>query len=179
VTIVRPGWIYGPRDAGSFARIARMIEHHQLFMIGSGANRLPLIFVRDAARGAILASHAPAADGRAYLLVNDEPVTQRDFICAIATHLGVPAPRRKIPYDLALMVSGVAEDVARLARRRQPPPVTRYGMQMLGGDNRFNIARAKRELGFSPEVGLAEGVRRSVEWYRATYGVSTAWSACA
>ena len=26
VTIVRPGWIYGPRDTASFARLARTIE---------------------------------------------------------------------------------------------------------------------------------------------------------
>jgi nucleoside-diphosphate-sugar epimerase len=43
---------------------------------------------------------------------------------------------------------------------------------LLGGENRFDISRARRELGFSPAVGLAEGVRRSVEWYRAAYGTA-------
>jgi nucleoside-diphosphate-sugar epimerase len=43
----------------------------------------------------------------------------------------------------------------------------RYGMQMLGGENRFSIARARSELGFAPLVDLAEGVRRSVDWFRA------------
>ena len=42
----------------------------------------------------------------------------------------------------------------------------RYGMQMLGGENRFSIARARRELDFAPIVDLAEGVQRSVDWYR-------------
>jgi nucleoside-diphosphate-sugar epimerase len=41
---------------------------------------------------------------------------------------------------------------------------------MLGGENRFSIERARRELGFSPQVDLAEGVRRSVEWFRNAYG---------
>jgi nucleoside-diphosphate-sugar epimerase len=43
----------------------------------------------------------------------------------------------------------------------------RYGIQLLGGENRFIISRARRELGFSPQVDLSEGVSRSVEWYRA------------
>jgi nucleoside-diphosphate-sugar epimerase len=43
----------------------------------------------------------------------------------------------------------------------------RYGLQMLGGENRFVIARARTELGFVPRVGLHEGVRESVAWYRA------------
>jgi nucleoside-diphosphate-sugar epimerase len=169
VTIVRPGWIYGPGDRASFARIARMIQKGQMVMVGAGENHVPLIYARDAAHGVLLASEAGQAAGRAYLLVNDEPVTQRDFISAIAAELGAPTPTRHIPYSVGLMLGAVAENLGRLARRREPPPVMRYGMQLLGGENRFTITRARHELGFAPLVDLAEGVRRTVEWYRATY----------
>jgi nucleoside-diphosphate-sugar epimerase len=43
-------------------------------------------------------------------------------------------------------------------------------MQLLGGENRYVIRRARSELGFAPLVDLHEGVRRSVEWYCATNG---------
>jgi nucleoside-diphosphate-sugar epimerase len=170
VTVVRPGWIYGPRDHASFARLARRIEQQKMMMIGSGGNHLPLIYVRDVARGVVLASEADRAVGRSYVLVNDEPVTQRDFIAAIAEELGAPLPTRRIPYRLSLWVGAFAERVGRLARRAEPPPLMRYGMQMLGGENRFNIARARNELGFAPLVDLAEGVQRSVAWYRGVDG---------
>jgi len=169
VTIVRPGWIYGPRDTASFARIARMIDQGRMIMIGSGENHLPLIYARDAAEGALLACEAEHAEGRSYLLVNDEPVTQRDFITAIAAELGAPTTARRIPYGLAVMLGGLSENLGHLARRRQPPPVMRYGLQLLGGENRFAISRARRELGFSPLTGLTEGVRNSVGWYREAY----------
>jgi nucleoside-diphosphate-sugar epimerase len=65
-----------------------------------------------------------------------------------------------------MMLGGMAEHLAHLARLRQPPPVMRYGLQLLGGDNRFSITRARRELGFAPRIGLAEGTRDSIEWYR-------------
>lgn len=174
VTIVRPGWIYGPRDTASFARLAEIIRTGRMIMMGSGENHLPLIYVRDAAQGILLASDADDAAGGAYLLVNDEPVTQRDFIGAIARELGVRRPTRHIPYGLGVMLGTLAETGARLTHRRQPPPVMRYGLQLLGGENRFSISRARRELGFSPRVDLAEGIRRSVEWYRATRGVAGA-----
>jgi nucleoside-diphosphate-sugar epimerase len=45
----------------------------------------------------------------------------------------------------------------------------RYGIQLLGGENRFIITRAREELGFEPLVDLAEGVRRSVNWYRGSH----------
>jgi nucleoside-diphosphate-sugar epimerase len=174
VTIVRPGWIYGPRDTASFARIARMIEKGRMLMIGSGENHLPLIYARDAAHGVLLASEARQAERRSYLLVNDEPVTQRDFLRAIAAELGVRIPARHIPYKPGSMLGALAENLARLARSKKPPPVMRYGVQLLGGENRFSIARAKQDLGFTPLVDLVEGVGRSVEWYRTTYGVAGA-----
>lgn len=172
VTIVRPGWIYGPSDTASFARIARMIDQGRMIMIGSGENHLPLVYADDAAEGVLLAAEAEQAEGHSYLLVNDEPVTQRDFIAAIAAELGVPAPTRRIPYALAVMLGGLSENLWHLARRRQPPPVMRYGLQLLGGENRFVISRARHELGFSPLIGLTEGVRNSVSWYRDAYGRS-------
>ena len=166
VTIVRPGWIYGPRDTASFERLARLIDDGKMVMAGTGRNHLPLIYVRDVARGMLLAGDAERAAGRCYLLVNDELVTQRDFLGAIAAELGAPVPRRRIPYRLGLMLGALAEAGGRLLGRQEPPPVTRFGIQLLGGENRFSIARARQEIGFSPLMGVADGVRRSVESFR-------------
>jgi nucleoside-diphosphate-sugar epimerase len=84
---------------------------------------------------------------------------------AVAGELGVPAPARRVPYRLAVAIGAAAEAAGHLAGRQ--PPVMRYGLQLLGGENRFVIRRARDELGFSPQVAVAEGVRRSVAWYRA------------
>ena len=32
-----------------------------------------------------------------------------------------------------------------------------------------DITRARRELGFEPQVGIAEGIRRYVGWFRETF----------
>lgn len=166
VIIVRPGWIYGPRGTASFARLASLIERGSMVLIGSGDNHVPLIYVRDVAQGMLLASEQARAVGRTYLLVNDEPVTQWDYLSAIAGELGVPPPRRRIPYRLALALAAVAELAGQALSWRKSPPFTRYGVQLLGGENRFVIDRARAELGFSPAVDLATGVGRSVTWYR-------------
>jgi 2-alkyl-3-oxoalkanoate reductase len=174
VTIVRPGWIYGPRDTASFARFAAMIQRGRMVMVGSGTNHVPLIYVRDAAQGVLLAADTRLAVGRTYLLVSDEPVTQREYLSAIAAELGATPPKRHIPYRLTLLFGTMAESGARLARRQQPPPVMRFGVQLLGGENRFVISRARQELGFAPHFSLAEGVKHSAEWYRTTLSANVA-----
>jgi nucleoside-diphosphate-sugar epimerase len=172
VTIVRPGWIYGPRDSASFARFAGMIQRGRMVMVGPGTNHVPLIYVRDAAQGVLLAAEAPRAAGRTYLLVNDQPVTQRDYLSAIAAELDAAPPKRHLPYSLTLMLGTVAEAGARLTNGQQPPPIMRFGVQLLGGENRFVITRARQELGFTPQVSLAEGVMHSVDWYRTTWSAN-------
>jgi nucleoside-diphosphate-sugar epimerase len=143
-----------------------------MFVVGGGDNHLPLIYVRDVTRGIVMASEAEQAEGRSYLLVNDEPVTQRDFVGAIAAELDVPPPTRRVPYKFALSIGAVGETLARLAHSSRPPPVMRYGMQLLGGENCFRIDRARDELGFEPLVDIADGVRRSVAWYRGSDAVA-------
>jgi nucleoside-diphosphate-sugar epimerase len=167
VAIVRPGLIYGPRDTNSFARFARLIEQGRMPIIGSGHNHVPLIYVTDVARALLLASEADHAAGRAYLLVNDERVTQVDYFSAIARQLGVKPPRVHIPYRLALALGAAAEAAGHLARMQQAPPIMRFGLQQIGGENRFLVSRARSELGFCPHVSLADGVRQSIAWYRA------------
>lgn len=173
VTTVRPGWIYGPRDCASFASLARKIERGSMAFLGSGANHVPLIYVRDVAEGMLLASEAPGAAGRVYLLVNDEPVTQRAYLEAIAAELGTNPPRRHVPYRLALALGFTGEMAGHALRLRHAPPLTRYGVQLLGGENRFRIERARRELGFFPRTSMLDGVRQSIAWYRSQFCSST------
>jgi nucleoside-diphosphate-sugar epimerase len=173
VTIVRPGVIYGPRDAASFARFATMIRDGRMVIFGSGRNHVPLVYAADVARGVLRAAESHGAEGRTYILVNDERVTQGDYLEAIARELDVPAPRRHVPYRVALTLGAGCELAARVTRRPDPPPLMRYGIQVLGGENRFSIERARREIGFEPHVTLADGVRRSVEWFRTEHDSAT------
>jgi len=166
VTIVRPGLVYGPRDTNGFARFARLVEQGRMPIIGSGHNHVPLIHVSDVARGILLAADAERAVGNAYLLVSEEPVTQIDYFTTIAGELGVPAPRLHVPYHAALALGASAEVAGHLFGMRNPPPVMRFGVRQLGGENRFLGDRARADLGFSPQVRLTDGVRQSIAWYR-------------
>jgi nucleoside-diphosphate-sugar epimerase len=166
VAIVRPGWIYGPRDNASFGRFAEMIRRQGMVVIGSGQNHVPLIYVADVAQGILRAAETPEAKGQAYLLVNDERVTQYHYLSLIAKALSVAPPTRHIPYRFALTAGAAAETVGKTLHWQSPPPLMRYGLQLLGGENQFVIAKARQQLGFTPQVNVEDGVRQSVDWFR-------------
>ena len=47
------------------------------------------------------------------------------------------------------------------------PPLYRRRVDFFTKSRAFDIGRARRELGFAPRVGLDEGIRLTLGWYRA------------
>ncbi len=168
VVIVRPGWIYGPRDSASFGRFVAMVESGKGFLLGSGKNIVPVVYVRDVAQGLIKAGEGgDETIGRAYTIADDKRVTQAAYLNTIAECLHVPPVSLKLPYT-AMYVAGRSAELAWQAMGRRnaaPPPVTTYGVTLLGGDQIFSIGRARYELGYEPAFDLAHGVAEGVQWY--------------
>ena len=173
-TIIRTGLLYGPRDTKSFGRFCSLIQQRKMLLIGSGDNHIPLVYVRDVADAILLAAERAQAAGQTYNIVNDEPITQKQYFSAIARELGVAGPSRRIPYRTARMMAAASELFAHAVRLSHAPPLTRFGVGLLGGENRFAIDKARKELGFSPRTCLNYGVRTSVKWYLNDYGAFSA-----
>ena len=113
----------------------------------------------------ILAATVPAAAGRLYHITDGEDVTCREVLDAVAGALGVPAPRRSVPFRAVYLVAALLEGVAKAVRSSSPPPITRYGARLLACDCRYDIGRARRELGYRPRpASLA--IRDAVRWWQ-------------
>jgi nucleoside-diphosphate-sugar epimerase len=163
--IVRPDQIFGPGDDLHFGRMAERLQARKTIVVGSGHNALPLVYVSDVVQALMLALDHDRAVGRIYNITADRPLTQLQFLEAIAHELGAPAPRVHVPYPLLYAVGYAAERVAALAGSGRRPPITRLGVTFLGTDNRYAINKARRELGYTPRVELREGVRLAAAWY--------------
>jgi nucleoside-diphosphate-sugar epimerase len=168
VVIVRPGWIYGPRDTASFGRFVALVESGKAFILGSGKNIVPVVHVRDVAQGLIKAGDAgDEVIGRAYTLADDRRVTQAQYLNTIADCLGVSHVSLHLPYSAMYLAGRTAELIWQALGRRNaaPPPVTTYGITLLGGNQMFAIGKAHNELGYTPEYDIARGVAEGVQWY--------------
>jgi nucleoside-diphosphate-sugar epimerase len=169
VVIVRPAWIYGPRDDASFGRFVARVESGKYFIIGSGKNVVPAVYVRDVAQGLIKAGDADErVIGKAYTLADDRRVTQSEFMDAIADMLNVPRLSRHVPYS-ALYTAGRTAEIMwqRMGRRNAaPPPLTTYGITLIGGDQWFSIDKARRDLGYEPQYDIYRGIAEGIRWYQ-------------
>ena len=164
--IIRPDQIFGPGDRLHFGAAADRIRAGKGIVVGRGDNRIPLVYVTDVVEALVLGLHHDRAAGQVFNITNDMPMTQEEFMRAIAQAIGARPPHRHVPYRPLYAAASAVERVALWTHTSHRPPVTRLGVAFIGTDIRFSIDKARRDLGYSPHVGLHEGVRIAASWYQ-------------
>jgi nucleoside-diphosphate-sugar epimerase len=165
--IIRPGTFFGPGDRLHYGRMADRLRAGRGVVVGCGENALPFVFITDVVRGLLLAIDHDHAVGQAYNVSNDSPLTQQQVLDAIAADIGASPPTIHVPYRVLYAAASAAEHVASVTGSQRQPILTRLGVKLFGTDNRQAIDKAQRELGYSPQVPVREGLRSTAAWYRA------------
>jgi len=163
--IVRTSTIFGPGDHLNFGRIADRLLTGRAIVIGTGRNAVPIVDVADLVRGLLLALESPRAEGHVYNIADDNCPTQEELLREIAAQVGAPPPRIHVPYSLLYGAAYAAERLAAVTHASHAL-VTRFGVALYGADNRYAIDKARRELGYAPQVPLKEGIRLAAAWHR-------------
>ena len=163
VVIARPTGIYGPGDR-RLLKLFRGVARRQFLFLGSGDIFYHLTYIADLVEGFRLCADTPAAAGRTYILAGGEVTTLVALVRIIAEEAGVPPPRLHLPVWPFWAAGVVCEAVC--APLRIAPPIYRRRVDFFTKSRAFEIGRARRELGYAPRVGLREGIRRTLAWYR-------------
>jgi len=158
--IIRPGIIVGPDGPEFRARLSIGPVLGRFFIIGRRNALLPLCHVDDVARAVIAALATEGARG-AYNIV-DEALTQAEWMSGLVARGAFIRPTYVPPFVLAILAAGL-ELVWRLARRGSPS-LSRYKIRRATESLRYDTSRARRELGWTPDIGvraLLRGLRNS------------------
>lgn len=164
-SVIRPSWLYGPRDRATLARMADNIRRGKAKLIGGGDKRLSLVYAGNVAEGAILAADNEQAIGEAYNCSNDGEITLREYFNAVADALGEPPVTKTVPYGIAYRAAFVLECFGHLFKLRKPPLVTRYAAWLMGRHTFFSTDKARQQLGWKSTVTYDEGIPMTVRWF--------------
>jgi nucleoside-diphosphate-sugar epimerase len=168
--VVRPASIFGPRSKDFVIEICRMLSRGEMLTVGAGMARAGLIYVDDAVQALILLAHSPAVIGKAYNLRDPLGLTWREYLDRLSDGLGLPRVRLNAPEPLALAIAGSLEAAHGLLRIRSRPMLTRHAVYLLSRDQGYDISAIERDAGFKPEVGVLEGIERTLRWLRSAEG---------
>lgn len=183
--ILRPRAIFGPGDRSLFPRLLRVNERRGIPLVGGGEALLDLTFIEDAVDAIVLACRIRddgMADGSADMREGDgtfavfnisggEPVRLIEALRHLFGLLGLPLRTRNVPLRAALAAGSAMEVAYRALPFLGPePPFTRFTAGLLAYSQTFDIAQARKVLGYAPRVAVRDGLRQFAEWWKETHG---------
>ena len=162
-TVIRPAAIYGPGDL-RFLKLFKAIKSGLFVMVGSGKTFYHLVYIDDLVQGFMLASEQEGALGESFIIAGPEYSTVTELSNQVADAIGCPHPWLKVPHWPVHVAAVACEKIC------QPfgiqPPLYPRRVEFFVMSRAFRTDKARRLLGYVPQVGAPEGLARTAAWYR-------------
>lgn len=162
--IFRPTGVYGPREKDYFL-MAQSIKQHTDFAVGYRPQEITFVYVQDLV-DAIFCAIASGMRQKAYFISDGQVYHSRDFSDLIQKELGVSwLLRIKAPKFLLKAICTVSEGFSKMSGKVSTLNNDKYHI-LCQRNWQCDIEPARKELGFEPRIQLAEGVKRTMAWYK-------------
>src|SRR5580704_4166265 len=163
VVIVNPTTPVGERDIKPTPTGRIVVDFLQRKFPAYVDTGLNLVDVVDCAQGHLLAMEK-AVPGERYIL-GGENLTLKQILDKLGAITGLPSPKIKVPYGVALAAGAWGSFVVGGIMKREPR-ATIEAVQMSRKKMFVTSAKAERELGWKPSA-VDAALRRAVEWFKA------------
>lgn len=150
--ILRPPLVYGPGAKANLIRLIRAAERGWPLPRAAFSNRRSFIYLENLADAIVACLLAPQAAGKTYFLSDGVDFSTADFLAALARRATGGGTAATLPSALEWL----------LARASGGSAVLRA----LSASFCVDTAAIRRDLGWQPPFAPAEGLRRTLEWYR-------------
>ena len=163
VVIVRPTSQYGPGDM-RMLKMFRMLQKGRFLLIGRCMENFHAVYIDDLVQGYRQIIDTPGLNGEVFFLGGSDYVSLQEYVDTAADALGVNRPGIRLPYWPIHFAGWLCEILCKPFGLE--PPLHRRRVKFFKNNRAFDISHARQRLGYSPQVDLAEGMARTVGWYR-------------
>jgi len=161
--VLRPADVYGPRDQ-RLLKMFKGVSRGRFPLFGGGEGRRHMVYVDDVVSAFFKACEREEALGEGLIVAGPRACTLRELLDQVTAATGSKRYGIRLPLAPMLGLAAVVEDVS--AALAVDPPIYRRRMDFFHSDSAFDTSRARRVLGWEPQVDLEEGIRRTYEDYR-------------
>lgn len=165
-TILRPGFIYGPRDRTVLPRILERLRDGGFKFLGTGQTLLNNTYVGNLVDAVFLALAQDDKIGQVFNVTDGALVTKKEFITTIADLAGYTVPTKHVPLGVAKGLARLMESAWRVMDKEEAPLLNNARIKFLGLNLDFSIEKARRELGYEPKVDFETGMMAAIGWCR-------------
>lgn len=163
--ILRPGFIYGPRDRTVMPRLIDRLKRRKFAYLGHHDKLMNNTYVGNLWEAIWLAVERDEVVGEIFNIRDPRAVTKKEFMDTICSTAGFPIPQKVVPLHIAKFLSWHMETLWKLFRFKNAPLVNSARIKFLGMNLDFDIEKANLQLGYRPETDFRDAMRKTVEWF--------------
>lgn len=162
--ILRPTGVYGPRER-DYYQMAVSIKKHVDFAVGYKPQVITFIYVKDLVKAIYLAIEKPVVN-RCYFVSEPKGYNSRAFSDLIQHEMGIKRVLHiTAPVWVLKVISACAELVSHITGK--PGTLNRDKYKIMKQRNWLcDTAPIEKELGFTIDYTLEDGVRETINWYK-------------
>jgi nucleoside-diphosphate-sugar epimerase len=164
--ILRPPYVYGPRDRQFLPRVLGNLQNGKFRFVGSGRQPLSLVYAGNLVEALVLAAEKPDCVGEVFLITDGQAITRMRMMEIICGEAGYLMPTRHVPTFVVRAACPVIEGLWLLKRSPEPPLVNKFRLKFMSTPLTYNIGKARNILGYAPKVDTEAGLRQTVAWFR-------------
>ena len=172
LAVARPTAIYGPGDT-RLLKLFQMVARQRFPLVGGGENYYHTVHVDDLVRGLRLLGTHTRAVGEIFILGGESYLKLSELTALIAEAARVPAPRLRLPARPFQLLGSLVEKLC--VPFGIEPPIHRRRVDFYTKSRAFSIEKAKRLLGYRPQVKLKDGIGETFDWYVANGYIEAAY----
>lgn len=165
IAVLRPSTVFGPYPDSKndpFLILLKAIKSKRFLLIGKEKSYFNLIYIDDVVESLMVIAKANRGVIDSHCYIINDPITWGEFALIVTNKLGIPAVR--IVPKIIIQPLAAIGSILSLLRIKFPITMIRY--KGLTSKTIFESGAIKRELGFSPVVGVKKGIVNLVENYR-------------
>ncbi len=169
ITILRPGFIYGPREKAWLPQLIKAIASGRAVLIDGGDKETNVIYVENLNRAIEASLFNEQAYGQIYNLTDGQKITKKQLFDAISDGLNLRRVNKVLPGWLVKPIFDVISSVASLLpleNRKKLARFSRAAYRLIGVNQGFAIGKAEKELGYKDRIPFAVGMRRTLNYYK-------------
>jgi 2-alkyl-3-oxoalkanoate reductase len=154
--IVRLGLVCGVGASVLPAHVCQSFARDRVILFGDGNVPLPLTYIDNAVDALILAATVPGVAGESFNIVDDDVLTQQDYLALLKQTAGGRPHVLRLP-TISYYALGFVSEIAAAARQKEPT-TNRYRIKTRLARVQWDCAKARRMLHWQPRVPLKDGL---------------------
>ena len=162
--IIRPTGVMGEGDLYVMYEVIHELYHGKVFALPRDLSaRFMYTHVDDIVSGFVAALTPMAALNNTFILCPDDSMSWEEFTEVMTERLGIKPPRLRVPKVVAKL------GMALLSPFKNRKKMTFFwhmkAVDLMHANREYSNEKAKRLLGWAPQVSMVEGFQRAIDWY--------------